>query len=168
MRRQDFYDEVTTWDELISFCNDYALDTCEDIYDRDELDSVLTDEIKNYITNHWWKDLRDVLNDIPYDYEYYYREGDIKYRYVDDELNDFQDYVVEEMDRRGFWDEDEEELPAADTTPIEEEPLSIDELISASQAQILTISTESLKGNAPTEVDIEAFISAKATINGGN
>lgn len=78
------------------------------------------------------------------------------------------------MDGNGLFDDDEyageEEYIASpepvDTAPIEDEPLSMDELMSATQVQISTISAKP-KEPAQVEMEIDAFIGVTATVKGG-
>lgn len=178
MTREEFQEEVTTYYDLINVCSDYGLSTCDDIYDDEDLDDYINNELEDYVRNNNWYDVKDILNNIPTGYNYYrvdrYEGFDGIYGLDDYDFTDWKDEVYEEMDENELFDNDEnaeeEEYVVSsepvDATPIEDEPLSVDELISATQVQISTISAK-LKEPAQVEVEIEAFIGVTATVKGG-
>ena len=176
MTRQEFIDNCNDWLELIAFCRDYDIYACEGVYADVDLDEYIDEWLAEHHYEYYWRDIRDRLYDIPTGYDFYYVNSD----YGISEINgldnyDFADYkddVIREMDDRELWDEDEDEeeplvdTSPTDTTPVADEPISMDELLSASQSQILVISDK--PQTQPVEVEIEAFIGVKATIKGGN
>ena len=176
MTRQEFINNITTWWQLISFCSDYDLCACDSVYDDDELDEYINEWLDEHSQDYGWRDLRDLLYDIPTGYEYYAIDSEYGISEIEGlgnyEFSDYKDSALEEMDDGGWWDEDEDEeeplvySPPVDTTPVAEEPISFDELVSASQAQISVISDRPKE--QPVEVELEAFIGIKATIKGGN
>ena len=110
MTRQEFIDSVTTWNELLEFCNDYGCDVCEDIIDDEEYDDYIEEDVSARDCN--WSDLRDYLNDVPSNnYYYYLRNGWLDYQGLNDgsDFREYKDRVLEGMDDWDDWDDDDEE-----------------------------------------------------------
>lgn len=176
MTRQEFLDNCNDWWELLEVCRDYDLNACEYVYDDDDLEEYVDEWVRDNCTDYGWRDIRDKLYDIPTGYDFYYIDSEYGLSEINGldgyDFTNYKDAVLEEMDDDDLWDEDEDEeeplpyTPPVDTTPVPDEPLSMDELISASQAQISVISDKPKE--QPVEVELEAFIGIKATIKGGN
>lgn len=179
MTREEFQEEINNYHDLINLCNGYGLSSCDDIYDDSEIDDYINDKLlEGYVIDNSWYDLKDILNNIPTGYAYYQVNGyaglDGIYGLDDYDFADWKDEVYDEMDGNGLFDDDEyageEEYIASpepvDTAPIEDEPLSMDELMSATQVQISTISAKP-KEPAQVEMEIDAFIGVTATVKGG-
>lgn len=149
MTRQEFIDEVCDFSDLISFCYDEDLETCDEIYSADRLDEYLREEIPEYLDDHDWVDLKYTLEDIPSDYEYYIRNGWMEFSAADDsDFDEYKENVLDEMDDNDYWDEDDEEeeepiiqnnSESDDETPVEEEPVSIIELVNICHSQLVNI-----------------------------
>lgn len=180
MTRQDFIENVNSWSELIDFCYDEDCDECENIYSEDSMDEQIDESLGIWIENYRWWDLKDILNDLPTDGDYFYCESsDTKWRALDDE--DFENYkerVLLWMDRGEYWDEEydeedeylEEENPplnseaqieSEDLVPIEDEDISVMELLSACDKELNSIKDITDKNN---EVDDDAFFNFVASI----
>lgn len=110
MTRQQFLDEVISFDDLFQFCYDNGYEDClEDICDQESLNEDVGQDIGEYISSHSWRELRDVLDDIPTGYYYYRRIGWMEYEGADDEFEDYKIDVLSRCDRNRDWDEEEEE-----------------------------------------------------------
>lgn len=109
MTRQEFIDSVNSFYDLIDFCNDYGCDICEDIVDDDTMDDYINEEIGDFYGS--WRELRDLLSDIPTGYEYYRRDGRLDYVWMDN--NDFESYKDDVLswadDAEVFETEEEDE-----------------------------------------------------------
>ncbi len=149
MTRQEFIDNVCAFSDLIQFCYDEDLDICDEIYSEDRLDEYLREEIPEYLDDHDWVDLKYTLEDIPSDYEYYIRNGWMEFSAADDsDFDEYKENVLDEMDDNDYWDEDDEEeeepivqnnSESGDETPVEEEPVSIIELVNICHSQLINI-----------------------------
>lgn len=111
MTRNEFIEEVNSWQELIDFCNDEGCSYCEDVYDeyvRDEyIDDMLVDMARNA---EGWKDLYGELENIPTGDGYYIRNDYGEWEEADDyEFDEYKENVLEWADDREVWDDDEEE-----------------------------------------------------------
>lgn len=148
MTRQEFIDEICDFGDLISFCYDEDLETCDEVYSADRLDEYIAEEVTDYLRNNYWFDLRDALYDIPSGYDYYIRTDWMEFSGADDD--DFYEYkesVLDIMDDGDYWDEDDEEeepivqnnSESDDETPVEEEPVSIVELVNICHSQLINI-----------------------------
>lgn len=110
MRRQDFIDDITTWSELIEFCNDEDCDICGDIYSEYEKDEYIDGYLVDLARNNTWQELYDFLESIPTGDGYYYRDDYGDWHEVDDYIFDERkDRVLEWMDDGDWWDEEDEE-----------------------------------------------------------
>lgn len=153
MTRQEFIDNVTCMSDLIEFCADVDCDLLCDVYDSEGRD----DYINQNLLYDWareldWELVRNILDDIPTGYDYYYYDGDWT------GISDFQDWkqqVLEWCDECDVFSDDEEELEDDnDGSPVDEEPeeqvelaSTISELLQAGydsvQAELLRIKATS-------------------------
>lgn len=149
MTRQEFIDEICDFADLISFCCNEDLETCDEVYSADRLDEYIAEEVTDYLRNNYWYELRDALYDIPTGHDYYIRTDWMEFRGAyDDDFDEYKENVLDIMDDGGYWDEDdeEEEEPIVqnnsefdDETPVEEEPVSIVELVNICHSQLINI-----------------------------
>ena len=149
MTRQEFIDDVCSFSDLIQFCYEEELGTCDEIYSANRLDEYLREEILEYLDDHDWVDLKYTLDDIPTGYDYYVRTDWMEFYGADeDDFDDCKERVLDIMDDWDNWDEDaeEEEEPIVqnnsefeDETPVEEEPVSIVELVNICHSQLINI-----------------------------
>lgn len=126
MTRSEFLDNITEWYELKDFCNDFDCDVCEDIYDDDDYDDCVEEDIRDAIANYGWRDIRDFLWNLPGGYDYYRRNSTLDYDGLgDDDFEDYKEDVLEWGDDCGVWEDEEEEEYAEDDDFLgsqEEEP----------------------------------------------
>jgi len=139
MTRTEFREEINSWDELITFCNDAGLNACEDVYDDGAYDDMVEEDISE---RDWgWERLRDCLSDLPESRwnEFYYRDGWLDYRVLDeDDFDAWKSSAEDEMDNwGGFDEEDEDEDEEGEEVEEEEAPVEdedeIDENFDPSQ-----------------------------------
>ena len=169
MTSEEYYSSISNWAELLDFCEENEADTCNGIFLEDDLDSHICEDIREYIQNDYWYNLRDRLDDIYANGEAYYKESTLEYICLDDDFEHYRDDVYTEMEERGFFDDDDdddnEEEFYADYTPDElaeeedskYEPIEFGSLLSESKDETSKISL-----NNPEVGDIEAFICAAA------
>lgn len=153
MTRQDFINDIECWYELIDFCNDEGCYECEDIYDSEQRDDFLNEEVENIARNETWREMLETLQGFAdgSGYDYYIKDNYGDFVGLDD--NDFDAYKSEVLDwgdRYDIWDDDEEGYGEAS---IEPEDVSINDLISAGVAACQS----SCKNE---DADIERFLTA--------
>ena len=110
MTRQEFVDDVTSFWDLIDFCNENGCDLCEDIVVQDAMDDWVWDDIRDW--NGSWESLADALSGITQGHEYYRRHGSLDYEWMDG--RDFEAYkadVLDWADDSNAFDEEEPEEP---------------------------------------------------------
>lgn len=123
MTRQEFINDVSSWWELIDFCNDEGCDICSDVVDDDYKDEYVNEHLTEWARENTWQDLLDILRNIPDDSNYYRFDdyGDLESL---DDYSDFENYkedVLNWADDRECWDEEDEE----DEYEVEEEPAPV-------------------------------------------
>ena len=76
MTRQEFIDNIQYWSELLEFCSDEGCNYCEDIYDSDQWNDSINDDVYEMARTSSWRTILDVLQG--YDdlsgYDYYRRD----------------------------------------------------------------------------------------------
>ena len=115
MTRQEFIDDVNSFQDLIEFCRENNLDTCDDVIDGALLNEYIMRDISRYAT---WTSVLEYLLRIPTGFEYYRING---YGYPEEADSMFEGYkhdVMVAMDNLCEWDE-EEEVTEAIVEPIE-------------------------------------------------
>lgn len=124
MTRQEFIEEVTSFGDLIMFCQDNGIDICDDIYDADYLNEIILDLAR---TSRNWLDLRDLVKDIPTDSLYYREDGYGSYEDADYCFDDYKEDVLLHMDSYADWDEEDEEEDCAPSTYASDEEEEIED-----------------------------------------
>lgn len=115
MTRQEFIDDVNSFQDLIEFCRENNLDTCDDVIDGAWLNEYVMRTITGYDT---WTSVLEYLSRIPAGFEYYRING---YGCPEEAESMFEYYkhdVMVAMDNLCEWDE-EEEVTEAIVEPIE-------------------------------------------------
>lgn len=165
MTRQEFIDDITTWGDLFDFCSDEGCYICDGIYDSDDWNSCIDDEVYEIARNNTWRVVLSILQD--YDdqsgYDYHARNDYGEWHGLDDDDFDaYKDDVLEWGDNQDVWgEEDEEEEPRPkyvnpeDTIPLELEDVSIDDLF---MAGIKVLNTS--QNTVSDEVELEDLLTA--------
>jgi len=110
MTRPAVIDSITEWHELLSFCYEHNLRSCDDVRRGADILDEMDNEVAEYIRYHNWRDLRDMLIDMDIDEDYYYAiNGLLDYEELNDwrDFEEYKSYVLEEMNEA--WDDDDEE-----------------------------------------------------------
>lgn len=166
MTRQEFIDDVTSWDELIDFCNDNGCGYCDDVYSEYSRDEYIDDDLVDMARNaDGWSDLLDSLNNIPTGYDFYRRDDYGEWRGLGDyEFSDYKSDVLEWGDDAEIWDEDEEEdgeepwyVDDEEFTP-PDESISIADLMTSCNSKLQKISDDAEKAAAEDEKAFQAFV----------
>lgn len=139
MTRSEFLDDVNSWSELISFCDEYGCDYCSDIYDEEQRDDVLNGRMYERARQDSWRDVYEWLDEIETGYDYYREDDYGDFVGLDDsEFDSYKDDVLSWMDINGYWDDEElededDEIEESASEPIEEEEAVEEEDFSAAE-----------------------------------
>ena len=157
MTRQEFWDDVMWWGDLIDVCDDIGCDICDDVYSPERMDDELSDSIRYRLDHDMWYEVRELLEGIEWEGdECYYRKYDEwDWRCLgDDDFCAYKDDVENWMSENGCFDDDDDddEEPEFDEYPappepveepeIEPEPIGIAELFTISNSQLQTLKWE--------------------------
>lgn len=108
MTREEFWDSITQFWELRDFCQNESIYVTDDYFDYDDWN----DEVQSDFDNcDWdsWEDCRDTLSRLEKPAcDFFLREGYFYYTPCEEEdLDRLKQEVVEIMDERGAWDDDD-------------------------------------------------------------
>jgi hypothetical protein len=111
MTRDDFINDVCGWEDLMQFCRDEDLGDCEDIVDFDGLNDTVNEELPDFVSNHSWRDVLDMLQNIYTGYEYYRQDGFISFTGLNSgDFDNYKENIANYMDENDLWDELEPDL----------------------------------------------------------
>ena len=121
MKRSEFMDNPPgSVEELVDFGSDNSLDATVDLFPSGDLDEKIFEDIRELSSHLWWYQVRDRLDNIESDAEYYVWNGELDYTAVG--YDDLYESIVDEMDSGDLWDpEDEEDEDEEDEEESEEE-----------------------------------------------
>lgn len=72
MRREDFYNDITMYEDLISLANETEyFDLIYDIHDDDSYSNLISERIDDVAMEWTWEEIRDFLDELPHGYDYY-------------------------------------------------------------------------------------------------
>lgn len=122
MFRNYFLDDITDFDDLKDFCDEYNCPVLDDVFDEDDLDERVNADVSRRVDNggSWWE-IRDWLGYIPTGYDWYRLSDYDDYAGLTD--SDFEDFKLEVLDwgdEHEIWDE-ENLVPEEDDAEEEEE-----------------------------------------------
>lgn len=175
MTRQEFIDNVTSWAELIEFCNDEGLDNCNNVYDDESYNDKIDEELVRRAEDELWQDVREWLDNLPDGYDYYIIDAYGDWSGVD-EFDLYRDEVIEYMDDCGSWDEDEydeeepeEYIDPEDEDPVEEEGVTLAELFTICSSQVQKLENDKIRDASAAELEEvaafdELFVSSGITV----
>jgi hypothetical protein len=112
MTRTEFIEDVNDFYDLKRFCDDEGSSICDEIFAGDELRERVNDDLESLARSYTWDELRDYLNEVPEDNDWY----DWDFRCVDHLFNDYKDDVLEWGDENGIWDEEAEDEDGEEET----------------------------------------------------
>lgn len=158
MTRDEFLESVNDWWELKDFCSEIGCEYCDSIIDDDGLDEEVEYALGEYLRDYNWREIRDMLGDIPTGYNWYRCDGSFDYVGLDDsDFEDVKDEVYEWAFNNGYFDDDEEEGEEYDDAtepefcdeteedPVEEEDFSVSDLMGMCSVTLVTIQTDNLR-----------------------
>lgn len=173
MTREEFLTNITGWDELKDFCSEYGSDYCDDIYDDYDMSVAVDEDIDNYGGDYSWNTLRDLLNDIPTNCDYYRRNSAFDWEEADtDMFEGYKSDVCAWADRFGdIWDEEDEEASEdcpeeaemhlssdSDGAPVEKEDFSVGELLDMCSVALVTIQKDQVRQLQENRTAFEQFV----------
>lgn len=154
MTRREFLESVNDFYDLITFCNDNGCDICEDLYDDDEYDEAIENDIRDTVGDYSWRDFRDYLSDLPTGYDWYRRDGEFDYVGVDHDFDEYKADVLRWADDEGdIWDEDDEEEEEDDEEyddedlVFEESDISMEDMMKAGFSQVSAFLAQNAEEN---------------------
>lgn len=107
MTREEFMETIEDWSELICFCNENYLSTCQDIYDVEDVANYVSDILSEHSSY-------DAMCNIPYLLECFDADDDyfVLCNGQFTEADDFEEYKIRtanEYEENHDWDEEEED-----------------------------------------------------------
>lgn len=118
MTRSEF-DSICDFSGLKDFCYECSCDILDDVYEGCDINDLIDEDIREALRSEYWYTIRDKLNDIPDDDEWYVRRGRLEYDILKEEDFDvYLDEVLAWAELNDIFDEDEDE-PAV---PAPQEP----------------------------------------------
>lgn len=112
MRREEYENEVTSWEDIVDLCNETGYyEPIEGIWDHDDMAAAIEERIPSYLRYNSWTDLRSDLEEIYSDGEYYRQgDGDLEFYCVDDddyEFGEAKETLLRILDENNYFEEDE-------------------------------------------------------------
>lgn len=163
MTRQEFLDEITDWGDLLNWCSDHRCYICENIYDDEQRDYYIDDQLVDMARINSWQDLRDELNNLDTN-NYYWSNEDGDWRGVDDEFDDYRDDVLNWAEENGEIDDEmgEEALIEEDDNDNDEFGVdtaeTLDSFLEAGVAALKEIALEEKENDGKFEEYLNAAI----------
>lgn len=177
MTRSEFLNNVTDWCELIIFCNEEGCNICEDVSSEEERDEIINDILVDWAQSYRWDRLAEKLDDIPIGYDYYRTDdyGDFV-GLTDEDFDCYKDDVLDWMDERDCWEEEEEEgeeyceppTDPEDEIPVEEEAIPLEELFATCSGQLNTIRANENEREEEEASELEAFVCKTVDVEGSS
>lgn len=121
MTRTEFKENITSWGDLIGYCDNMGWDFMSNVYSEGSMDDFVDEKICDLIKHVNWREVREYLDDLSDGYDYYILTEDDGFEGADD--YDFDRYkldILEYGDEQGVWEADEEDETEED---IEEEDI---------------------------------------------
>lgn len=166
MTRSGFWENITDWCELKEFCADNECDYCDDIYDEYDRNSEIDSDIGEYCSDYSWGNLRDLLNDIPSDYDYYRRNSAFDWEGADEGMfGDYKADVSDWADEHGVWEDecDAEDIDEVyenddDESPLLAEDFSVNTLMGMCSSAFVEIHENNLQRIKEDKEAFERFV----------
>lgn len=171
MTRQEFLDEITTWYDLIEWCNNHGCSYCDNIYSDEARDEYINDNLVDMARDNDWYDLRDILCGLPTGYDYWLRDEYGDWYGVDDEFAEYFDEVLEWADENNEFDESEEEPVYVDDSGDDEADefeadtnISLSDFFASSADDLTKITSEAKANEAKANADFDKFTQRVTTV----
>lgn len=163
MTRSEFIEEITTWCELLDFCDQHDLEACSDVVSDSDKDDAINNALSEFVRYNDWETVYSVLEDIPCGYQYYQKNRDFDYEPLDDRnFERYKEDVIQECDDWDIWDyEDEEEedfFEEESEVAEESEPFTIGELYTVCSGVLQSIGEEKEKREKERNASFDSFV----------
>lgn len=123
-QRSDFINNVTDWRDIIEFCVNNDLDIPTTLYDNDELNDYIEENLEELARNYYWTEVLEVLQNIPQGFDFYIKDEDSFMEFSPARQSDFnliKNEILELMDDMNGWDEGEQEPDTSEESNQESE-----------------------------------------------
>lgn len=172
MTRQEFLDEITTWYDLIEWCNNHMCSYCDDIYSDEARDEYIDEALVDMARNNNWYELRDILSNLATGHDYWCRDEYGDWHGVDDEFDEYFNDVLEWADENGEFDEEEEEPLFVDEDDYEDEAdeftvdtsVALGDFFASSADDLTKITLEAKANEARANADFDKFTQRVTTV----
>lgn len=170
MTRQQFLDEITTWYDLIEWCNNHGCSYCNDIYSDEARDEDIDDNLVDMARNNNWYELRDILGNLATGYDYWRKDEYGDWYGVDDEFNDYRNDVLEWADENDEFDEEEEEPIYVDDDDYgdaefeADTSVSLGDFFTSSAEDLDKITAETVAAETKANADFNKFTQRVTTV----
>ena len=105
MNRNEFYEEVTTWDELIGFCEDHCIESVvSDIYDLEDVVEYIRDLVDECSSSEAIERIQYAVRHLSVWDEYYKLYGNEFYGVDDDDFAAYKENAEETYLYYNDWD----------------------------------------------------------------
>lgn len=146
MTRDEFYNNITEWWDLIDICNDYNLTACNDVFSDDQFCEIIDEALAEAIGYESWHTIKDWLNYVPTGYDYYFVDEEDPWNHSgldDSDFLEYKDQVAEDMEYMGLFDatDDDDDVDPEDLIPVADEPIAFDDFMNASLVALDTAQT---------------------------
>ena len=113
MRRQEYIEEVTTWNELLNVADESRhYEYAENIYDDDGRDDYINEMLYDWARNDSWRELYERLSYFTEDSSEWWRLDDygdwIALCDGDEEFEEAKNDLLRDLDEDEWWDDEED------------------------------------------------------------
>lgn len=125
MTREEFYEQTCCWDDLIDFCRQYNLCTCDNIYANSDIEELLCDTLHSAGIGATQRIIMNIDN--PDANFFLVQEGSIKALDDSEDFADYRDQLECEYEECIGFDEEYDDYDDEDGRTDSEEDYDIDE-----------------------------------------
>lgn len=144
MTRDEFFEQIRDWGDLLEFDRENDFGFFSDIFPSEELGDRVQEVLGSAVDELSWEELRDYLYDIPTGCDYYRDRSDDEwfgFYGVDDDLDTEMEEFAAWMDDNGYWDdpdeaEDNEEDEPAEDPAFEASDITLEGLVEICRADV--------------------------------
>lgn len=164
MRRQDFINNVTSLSELIEFCDENGLSSCDDIYSDERKDNYINENLSDICRDsNGWQDVLYILRNIPEGYNYYILDEDdwLDFCGISDNgdiFNERKNEVLAIGDDHGFWDDNNDDDDDNDDEFEADTDVALDDFFASSAEDLNKITSEAEANEAEANASFDKFI----------
>ena len=163
MTANEFLENVNDYYDLKEFCSEIGCEYCDNILSDDGLDEEVEWAIGECHREYSWREIRDLLSEVPTGYNWYRLDGTFDYVGLDEyDFADSKDEVYSWAHYNGYFDEEEAEERVTreepEEEPLEDEDFSVADLMGMCSITLVTIQTNSLRSMQEETAAFDQFI----------